>query len=287
MSAAGRLWRRAPAWRLCLMPAIVSTALAAMFPPRFSLPGLRPYDKHAGTAPAPVATPPAQPARFTPLPDPPPVDGASVEVPHASTDRSGIIPFAGRQVPLPAGVWKDLLIARLGGTVPGQMQVLARIENGQLTGLLQADGPSPASGAAGPLALPAACHADNAIAHEIAPEAASQSPMAHECWVLLDSDITAPANHAKNDDITRRALGRAEELGAKIPDHMLLLLYIRSSETGWLRTLLLLPANKDVTTAANRRIAAWCRRFAAELHAGYDSKLGAAGGRAALPRDPT
>jgi hypothetical protein len=283
MSAFGRVWRRAPAWRLCLITAIAFSALCAMFPPQ--IPGLGNWHggPRAGTA---TATPPAPPgtpsAHFAPAPDTPPIDGASVEVPHASVDRSGIIPFAGRQILLPAGQWKDVLIARLGGAVPGQIQVLGRIEHGELTGLLQANAPSPGAGAAGPLAIPSACYADNAIAHEITPELPSQSPLAHECWVLIDSDMTAPANRAKIDDVMRRALVRLDELGARIPDHMLLLLYIRSSETGWLRTLLMLPADKDVTTAANRRIEAWCRRFVAALHAGYDGKI-----VAALPRDPT
>jgi hypothetical protein len=263
-----------------------------MFPPQALRPLFPRGPQQTGTTAAALpggsATPPAaRSPHFEPLPDPAPLEGAIIEVPHVSADRSGIIPFAGRQLSLPAGGWKDLVIARIGGAVPGQVQILGRIENGQLTGLLQADAPSPASGAAGPLALPAACHEGNVIVREIAPESSAQSPLAHECWLLLDSALTAPANRAKLDEIMRRALGRVDDLGAKIPDHMLLLLYFRSSETGWLHTLLLLPADKDVTAAVNRRIEAWCKRFVAELNAGYDGKLGGSGARAALPRDPT
>ena len=289
MSAIGQLWRRAPAWRLSVVTAIVCTALAAMFPPPLPHVGSGHGARQMGTitaaSPAAVAPPAAPAAHFAPLPDPAPIDGASVEVPYTSADRSGVIPFAGRQIPLPAGIWKDLLIARLGGAVPGQLQVLGRIENGHLTGLLQIDAPSPASGAAGPLATPEARHAENTIAREIAPETPSQSPLAHECWLLVDSSITAPANRAKLDDIMRRALVRVDQLGAVIPDHMLMLLYIRSSDTGWLRTQLLLPADRDVTVSATHRIEAWCRRFVAELNSGYDGKLGAL--RGAVGRDPT
>ena len=304
MSAMGRLWRRAPAWRLSLISAVAFTALAAMFPPPVP-PQLRHWwpaflgggatSKQNGTllaGPALAGAPqgaasPLQAAHFTPQPDQAPLDSGSLEVPHSATDRSGVIPFAGRQVPLPAGTWKDLVLVRLGGIVPGQEEVLARIENGQLTGLLMADAPSPASGAAGPLATPAACYIDNTIMREIAPETPGQNPMAHECWILVDSDITAAASRAKVDDITRRALNRVDETGAHVPDHMLMMVYMRSSETGWLRVLLLLPATSDVTAASSHRIQNWVRRFAVEFHQGYDGKIPASGIPQAVAKDPT
>ena len=133
--------------------------------------------------------------------------------------------------------------------------------------------------------MPEVCHTDNTIMREIVPESASDSPMVHQCWLLIDSGVTASANRAKLDDAMRRALGRINDFGAIIPDHMLMLVYIRSSETGWLRMQLLLPADKDISVSATHRIEAWCRRFVAELNSGYDGKLGAL--RAVVPRDPT
>jgi hypothetical protein len=296
MSAMGRLWRRAPAWRLSLISAVAFTALAAMFPP--PLPHWWPAfmgregaaGKQNGTlvaAPPGAASSPLPAAHFTPQPDQAPLDSGALEVPHNAADRVGVIPFGGRQIPLPVGIWKDIVLVRMGGVIPGQEEVLARIENGQLTGLLMADAPSPTSGAAGPLATPAACYTDNTILREIAPETPGQNPMAHECWILVDSDITAAASRAKVDDITRRALNRVEETGAHVPDHMLMMVYMRSSETGWLRVLLLLPVTSDVTAAASHRIQNWVKRFAVEFHQGYDSKIPASGIPQVIAKDPT
>jgi hypothetical protein len=292
MSAVGRLWRRAPAWRLCVITCVASACLAAMFPP--ALPSWWPQRLtragavQAGTmamAPAGVAplTAPAlvAPAHFVPeLEGTPPNDG-DLEVLHAGILRSGVIPFAGRQVPLPAGNWTDLVLARLGGVVPGQEEVFVRIQDGQLTGLLQASAPSPTAGAAGPLARPQLCFASNTILRDIVPEASTQNPMAHECWFLIDSNSVTAARRANLEPVLRRSLARVEEIGGHVPDHMLTMVYLRTDQTGWMTTVLLLPDSRDVSAAASRRIQDWVRRYASALHQGYD-------GRApSVPRDPT
>jgi hypothetical protein len=292
MSAVGRLWRRAPAWRLCVIACVASAALAAMFPP--AVPSWWPARlKGAGAvqtgtmalAPAGVAPMSAPgvlaPSHFIPQPEGAPPDDGGLVVLHPGAERSGVIPFAGRQVPLPAGVWTDLVLARIGGPVPGQEEVLGRIEDGQLTGLVQASGPSPASGAAGPLARPALCSAPNTILRDIVPETPAQNPMVHECWVLLDSDATAAAHRGELATALQRSLQRVEELGAHVPDHMLTLLYVRTDQTGFMTTLLLLPDRNDVSAAASRRIQEWVRRYAADLHQAYDGKA------SAVARDPT
>jgi hypothetical protein len=266
------------------------SALAAMFPPAvprawlahggggFGLAGASP-----GAAPAAAAG--ALPAHFVPQPETPPPANSSLEVLRNGADRSGVIPFAGRQLALPAGTWKELIIVRVGGTVPGQQVVLARVENGRLTGLIQADAPSAASNAPGVLGNPEICDATNAIVREVAPAAAGQNPMVHECWVLLDTNATSHANRQKIDDVLSRALNRLDEAGAKVPDHMLTLVYIRSDQTGWLRAVLLLPDRAGGTTAAGHRMQNWVRRFAAALHQGFDGRL-AADGSAPAGRDP-
>jgi hypothetical protein len=309
MGAFGRLWRRAPAWRLWLMIAIASTGLAVLFPPSVPkwlpvMPGAgsgqgmqtlvaggtaaAPENATAGAAPsqAPGASQPVN-AHFAPQPDLPPLDSSSLEVLHGTTDRSGVIPFAGRQIPLPAGNWRDLVLVRTGGAIPGQREILARTENGQLTGLIQADAPSPASGAAGPLVRPELCAANNTILREVVPDTPDQNPMVHECWLLMDSDLTSASKRNSLDDPMQRALNRVQELGAKVPDHMLMLVYLRTDQTGWLNTLLLVPDQADVTAAASRRIQSWARHFAAALHQGYDGRIPPGGPPAAVTRDPT
>ena len=111
--------------------------------------------------------------------------------------------------------------------------------------------------------------------------------MVHECWLLLDSNMTSAAKRDGLDDAMKNALNRVEQLGAKVPDHMLMLLYVRSDQTGWLDTLLLLPDSRDTTASASRRIQSWIRRYAAALHQGYDSRLSPSGLPAAAARDPT
>jgi hypothetical protein len=285
MSAAGRLWRRAPAWRVWLVAAIASTGLAAMFPP--ALPGwLR---LHPGTGAVAAHTPvtagmanAAPAAHFAPLPDAGPAQNA-FQMMNTSPDRRGVIPFSGRQIPLPAGAWKDVALARSGGAVPIQHQVLVRIENGHLTGLLQADAPSPISGAAGLLMRPAFCFAMNTIMTGAAPEPAGANPMVHECWILVDLDLTAPKRAALGTAL-QETLNHVEAMDVKVPDHMLVLFYSRSSELGWMNTMLLLPDQQDVTAAANRRLQAWVKRYAGLLHQAFEGRV-PVGETAA--RDPT
>jgi hypothetical protein len=279
MSAAGRLWRRAPAWRFCVVTALATTALAVMFPP---------------TVPHFAVTPPATPAapapftpsaHFTPQPPAPPAENGAVQVLHNPQSRTGIVPFAGRQVALPPGDWKGLVLASAGGVPPVQETLWFRAPAGRLTGLLRTAAPSPASGAPGDLSKPQICYAPAAILKEVTPEPADSNPMVHECWVLVDSDETSTAERDKVDPVLRRALGRITDLGITVPDRVLTLLYYRSTETGWLSLTLMLPADSDTNATASRRIETWIRRYAAVAHQGFDGKL-AEGEPAAIARDP-
>jgi hypothetical protein len=286
MSALGRLWRRAPAWRLCVITAIATTALAAMFPP--GLPHWR-FGHSQPAAPMPgglSASAPAQDAHFAPVPDEAPPESGSLQVLRSSPDRSGVIAFAGRQIPLPAGAWKDLIVARIGGVIPGQQEILIRQDNGQLTGLIRAEAPSPTSGAAGPLANPAFCSEPNAILRDTTAEKSGDSPMAHECWILAESSLTDPTKRAALDGVMSRALTELDTLGIKTPEHMLAVIYFRSDQTGWLSAVLLLPDRHDISAAASRRIQAWVRRFAAAFHQGFDGKLAPGDLPASIARDP-
>jgi len=291
MSAAGRLWRNAPAWRVWLVVALCSTGLAAMFPP--AAPQWLAH--RAGTA-APGAVAPSPgifgaphlaAAHFSPQPDAPPSQYSLYQPVANPQDLTGVIPFAGRQIPLPQGNWKNVALAQLRGEVPGQAELLFRVENGQLTGVLRAEAPSPGSGAAGVLARPDFCFFTETIMRDTPPEPATQNPMVHECWVLTESTMTGAANRDKVDEELHKALDRLEKNNVSVPEHMLALLYLRSSETGWVRTLLLLPAQRDVTALASRQIQAWVKRYAAALHQGFDGRLAAGASYTALGRDPT
>jgi len=269
------------------MTAIATTALAAMFPP--NLPHWRfGHKEEAAPMPGGLSTSvPARDAHFAPVADAAPPESGSLQVLRNSPDRSGVIPFAGRQIPLPTGVWKDLVVARIGGVIPGQQEILVRQEDGQLTGLIRAEAPSPTSGAAGPLAKPAFCAEPNAILRDTAPEKSGDSPMAHECWILADSSLTDPTKRDSLDSAMSRALTELDTLGTKTPEHMLAVIYFRSDQTGWLSTVLLLPDRHDISAAASRRIQAWVRRFATVVHQGFDGKLAPGDLPASIARDPT
>jgi hypothetical protein len=278
MSAAGRLWRRAPAWRFCVVTAFATTALAVMFPPTV------PHFSAAG--PSTAAPAPFTPsAHFIPQPPAPPADRSETQVLGNPQDRSGVVPFAGRQVALPPGDWKDLVLAINSGAPPVQESLWFRAQAGRLTGLLHAVAPTPASGAPGSLSKPQICFAQAAILKEVAPEPPTSNPMVHECWVLVDTEATSAAARDKIDPPLRRALTRITDLGITVPDRMLSLLYARSTETGWLTLALMLPADTDTTAAASRRIQTWVRHYAAVAHQGFDGKL-PDGEPAAISHDP-
>ncbi|HET9018858.1 MAG TPA: hypothetical protein VFN46_04695 [Acetobacteraceae bacterium] len=272
----GRLWRRAPAWRLALAVAIGFTALAAMFPPAH-LPWRQTH------APPPTD---GTAARYVPQPAPPPSDYGVVAFPPIGPGRAGIIPFAGRQLPLPAGSWQELALARSGGAVAEQGVLLGRIEAGRLTGLMLAAGPGPVGGEASPVPAVAACFVPDAIAHEIIPAAASASPLARECWTLAAFDREGAGSAAQTDDVLRGGFDRLARMGVAVPRRMLALRYVRTDEGGWLTALLLLPDRADDRAGAGKPLQAWIRRYAGALHKGFDATLTPADLTPSVVRDP-
>ncbi len=260
MTAAGRLWRRAPAWRLLLVTAVAATALGALFPPARPV-----WDALPG------AKPPVPPrATFTPQAPQVPIDGALMHAPPLLTQRSGTIPFAGRQLPLPAGNWQTLILARTAKPVSAQIEVFGRIEAGLLTGLLLALGPDPVDTQPSPFNAPQRCEEADSIEDWAAPEAFGQDPRDHECWRLAAFNPLGLAERGRLDGVLGRALLRLEDMGVKFPDHLLLLHYLRSDETGFLSAMVFV---RDTRPAGNKRWVAWARRYAAALHDGYAGTL--------------
>jgi hypothetical protein len=218
------------------------------------------------------------------VPQAAPVDPVSgIELPPLGTGRSGIIPFAGRAVPLPAGTWQELVLAKNGTSMAVQVALLGRIDGQRLTGLVLAAAPGPLGNAAGAAADLGPCDARDAIAHQIVPADMNRDPLSHECWVLVPVDMVAATSPAKTDAVLRRGLARLQEMGVAVPEHMLGLDYVRSDPTGWLTVLLLLPGEQPGT---GRRMQVWVRRFAPLLHKGFDGTLGAAELTPALAHDP-
>jgi hypothetical protein len=268
MSSFSRLWRRAPVWRFCLISAIAFTALAVMFPP------VRPSwlpDHVAAAPPRFVAQPEAVPPKYGQLAFPLPGPG-----------RSGVIPFSGHRLPLPAGSWQDLVLAKWSGTNAVQVELLSRVENQRLTGLELAAAPSPLNHSGDGFSSLAPCYASNTIAHESFP-VLDTDPLAHECWTLSAVDMAAADEPLKKEEVLQRGLEILQETGVAVPPHMLMLSYLRSDETGWFTVVLLLPERGE---ASRRKIEAWARKFAPSFHKGYENSLVSAD-LAQMPRDPS
>lgn len=277
MFATRRLWRRAPAWRLCLVTALAATGLAAMFPPATPawVQAWRDRASHAvqPAASLPGSTPSASATRFDPLA----VDAASdpqgaMQMPAPGVGRSGVIAFAGHHIPLPTGQWQVLVLARDNAPVPIQAELLGRIEDGQATGLLLAESPNPINGAAQPLTRLSGCFAANSIADGITQPPRGVNPAVHECWTVAPFDLTASAPRNEPDDLLTRGLAQLQRFGAQPPGHTLALRYLRSDDAGWMTMLLLLPDHRAAAPTAERRLLAWVRRFVADLHDGYSNK---------------
>ncbi len=279
MSAAGRLWRRAPAWRLTLAAAVALSGLTVMFPP--ALPRWLPWHPPGAAAP-PAAVPAAAgvsglaTAHFVPLPAAPPQDYGVVAFAPPGPGATGIIPFAGRKLPLPAGEWQELVLAQSGGVAAEQATVRARIEDGHLAGLLLAAAPGPVGGDATPGAGQAACFVADVIARQVIPTSTAQDPLARECWTLTGFDPAGVAGGPQPDDVMRGALDRLARMAVPVPGHMLALRYVRTDATGWLTVLLLLPDRRAGQPETVARLDAWMRRYAVLLHKGYEGTITAA-----------
>ncbi len=273
MSVIGRLWRRAPAWRLCLVTAVACTGLAAMFPPTLPrLPSLR-----AGGTSSDAGA-----ASYRPQATRPVSDQGLLHMPPPGSDRQGIIPYAGRLVPLPAGTWHELAIAKGGGAEQQQVLLLDRIENSHLSGLLLVAAPGPLSGAAGTIGLPPLCADPGRLVGHITPALPGQSPLVHECWAITPVDMQDMAAHS-TDEILKRGLARLGEMHVAVPDHMLAVSFVRSSETGWQIATIMLP-DRHVTPHATEL---WATRFAGPMHQGFDGRLSQTDLPPAVARDPT
>ena len=292
MSVIGRLWRRAPAWRLCGTVALACTALAAMFPP--ALPRWPSPTPAAGTgadAAGPAAavpgngTVPAGTARYVPQPDPTPLSYSTISMPPLAAGRTGLIPQAGRTMPLPAGSWQTLAFARNAGPGVPQLTLLDRVENGLLTGLLVVAAPTPVGRISGPAAMPQQCVAPDALVRQILPQPAG-NPYAHECWTVTGTTMTGSDSASSRDALLQRGFERLAKLHVSVPDRMLAVRLVRSDETGWMLATLFLPDRHGTSPDALHRLEEWAARFETLFHKGYDGTLAAGDVTPTAARDP-
>jgi hypothetical protein len=265
MSAASRLWRRAPVWRLFLFASIAFSGLAAMFPPHWVI-------VPVGSSATPHFALPAAT---------PPVDYSVFEMPPPDATRSGVIPFSGHKLPLPAGTWQEITLLKDGGPSAAQVVLLARVEDHHLTGLEMAASPGPLSNSVEGFAGNGPCAATNAIVQQTIP-VPGNNPLARECWALFEIGMNGEDARLRTDQVMHRGLDKLQSMGVQVPDHMMVLSYLRSDETGWMTTFLFLPGRH---ADPSHRLINWVRRFAPLLHKGYESSL-TPGDLAPVARDP-
>ncbi len=258
MSAVGRLWRRAPAWRLSLVSALVLTGLAAMFPP--AMPALRWPSSPTGAG--------ADQARFHPVADPAPAAQGITHLTPLGTARSGLIREAGRQVPLPAGAWQQIEV----GSEPGAMQrtILVRVADHRLTGLFQIASSGALGGLASPVGVPSVCADPSRLDGAITPAQPGQSPLAHECWEVVAQDMHAVMAEPQGS-MLRDALALLGKMTVAVPTRMLAVTFFRSTDSAWQETSLMVPDSGQTLTA----LRAWAGRYQAVLHKGFDGTAGA------------
>ena len=275
MSAFGRLWRRAPAWRFLLILAVASSALAAMFPPYLpSLDRLRLVGHHAAADPGP---------RYAPAPDPGPLDYSVIDLPPITGTRSLLIPFAGRQVPLPQGDWTELALMRAGGPQALQAIVLARLRGGRLTGMMIVAGPSGVSPAP---AMPTnGCFDVKGLAtHDLSSSAGPDGPTS-QCWSLRPLVTAQLADPADPNLIEQRSFARLGKIGIEVPVRLLALRYFTEDAAGGL-TVTIMEPDPAASAATQRRSETWMQHWVALLHRGFAGTLRPADVTAALARDP-
>ena len=283
MSVVGRLWRRAPAFRICLVAALASTALAAMFPPHLPAIVTRPHAHAAAGHPA------DEQARFTPQPARPPLDYSSIALPPMETQRSRLVPFAGRQVPLPAGNWVEVALLRSGGPLAVQAVVMARLRSNRLTGMIVIIG-TPAVEPEALRAQPTGRCIDPGI-----PMIGDAAPTLHrdramrDCWSTSPLPMAILKGTGSQDALVKQSLDRLDTLGMILPADLSTSYYVRAGGDGGLTMRIMLAdgAGKDrAGVTMDRRTQSWMQRWVPLLRRGFDGALTPAEVTSQAARDP-
>lgn len=274
-TAAGRLWRRAPLWRLVLTAALAFGVLAALYPAAsFHLPAnlhLPPWLHLPSSGPAPRTSTPTQ-ARGS-------VEAADMPAQPAFHDTFTI---AGRTVPLPAGDWHELVGARAEAAAEIADVVLGRWQGGALTGLLRliaTTGPADNGRAAGVIED---CNGYGNFA-------VKWSDAGHTCWLIRRIDLPAPGTDPQAaHTMMGAALQRLQVLGVTAPAWLSAAVWSHAQASEMMTYELMVANGRDPhdQSAALAALQGWMGRFVPLLRRGFDGKLAVSQVSPGLARDP-
>jgi hypothetical protein len=237
MSAASRLWNRAPLWRTCLFGILIFAVLTLLYPPSYlmrAIPALRPViDRVNQTLGRTPSAPPSQQADAGAPQDassgapagasqggasqgtPQPPGGTQVAAPPITSDLSGAIPFAGRILPLPAGTWHPVLTTQSGPHGELLSNVLVRAEGGIVTGVIIARGSTQSLPLSAVDSMNNGCHDDRNYLSKLV----TTDPKIMECWFTSHVEIEGQPLSDSVDIMT--AFNRLHVMGFPIPYVML------------------------------------------------------------------
>ncbi len=249
MSAASRLWRRAPLWRLTLASAASFAILSVLYPTPSILALIR---------------------RATPTdPGAAPVEQLIGSYPPFEAVFSGTLPFAGRILPLPSGEWHELVSGRSEHDTELDFMVLGRVEHGALTGAIVASASVfPADGPIKPH-LPFGCFDTRST---VAVPPADSGP--HDCWFARTTSLS---------HLARRADERLTKLGITVGPSLVATTWSRVEGGDFEEVTIAVPATSHATV---RTRSAWMQKWRGLLRRGYDGTLTASDVPPRAARDP-
>ena len=252
-----------------------------MFPPSLPAGLIRLHRAHIpghGVAVQPGQNPGDAAASFTPQSAPIPPDYATLQHSALGAPRSGVIPFNGRQLPLPPGEWQVIELGRspsAAGAANVQVETFAQIKSRAIVGVLVALAPDPVLGGLPPPTFMQTCLAAGALAGQIAPPNPA-NPLANECWVLTGAVLTEAKDGAPGA-VHLPELDRFRAAGLTVPEHVAAFDYRRSDQNGWLLATLFTVEPTFDSILGRRRLQLWAKSYAAALHRGFDTAPRTAG----------
>jgi len=219
MSAASRLWRRAPLWRLTIYGSVFFAALMAFYPAPYllrAIPALSRLHPAGSGSHGPQSGSGSGDAAAAPQPGAAggPGDGSGrtkVTLQPLTQSLVGSVPLAGYPVPLPAGTWHPVMSAESGPHNAILSQVYVRTDRGVVTGLIMATGTAQPAPDPDLMNLDAPCHDDRLYARGTLQLSAKTSA----CWAI-GTVLIGPTDH-QNDALLQAAVQRLAALGYPMP----------------------------------------------------------------------
>lgn len=244
MSAASRLWRRAPLWRFALFSAIFFAVTTLFYPAPWLLRALPPFAalthridhflgrdvqqtaENSETEQTPAAPAPPQPGAGQQAQGQGQAGNMTAAAPPIDSDIQDLLPLAGRQLPLPAGIWHPVVTTQSGPHREVVSNVLVRTDRGVVTGVIVVR----ASTASIPVSqleeIDAPCHDDRYYMRRtlIADGRRTQCVATNATLLSAPGDISAAAD-------INWAFERLHVLGFPLPPVLVTALWIHSVPT--------------------------------------------------------